>query len=72
MGAVQSKQPGAAFLVAEEHQVLAHDRERDRRSAERKLTGQRNRLPKAPEQIAGGCARASLAEQVILFLGQHG
>lgn len=71
MRAVQIEQADSPVRIAEHDQVFAEQPQRDRRPARWEFLTERGWLPVASEQLATGSPRASLGQQVILFLREH-
>ncbi len=69
--AMAAEQADLAGLVAEQHQILAHDADRHRRAAFGQLDAAGDGLPIAPQQLAAGGARPGLGEAPILFCRGH-
>jgi hypothetical protein len=57
VGAFLRKDAWSTVLVAEDEDVVAHHAFGERRAARRDSAAERDRLPVAPEQFAGGRAR---------------
>ena len=72
MRAVAVDQAVAAFLVAEQHEVLAEQLDRPDRPRSLQLVDQRRRLPVHPHQLAAGVLAAGAGDQVVRFLAHHG
>ena len=71
MRAPPAQEADLALAISEEHEVLAEEPHGHGRPALRQFLGQRNRLPVAPHEVAGGRAGASPRQQFILLLRQH-
>ncbi len=59
------------LVVAEQHQVFAHDADRQRIAARRNLFHRRDRLPIAAQKFAARRTGAGARQQIVLRLGQH-
>ncbi|MNS70331.1 hypothetical protein D3C72_1036730 [compost metagenome] len=60
-----------AALVAEQHEVLAHELHGLDRARARQFVGQGHRLPVAAQQLAGGCAGSDAGDEIVLLGADH-
>ncbi len=72
MRTTAADQAVAAFVVLEDHQVLAEQPHRFHRAVARQFVDQRRWLPVVPHQAAGGRAGPGAGDKVVLLLAQHG
>src|SRR6185312_4024802 len=72
MRALQAEQTKAALVVAEQHQILAHDPYMKRRAARHDIARQGDRLPVAAHEVAARRTRPGLRQQFHRMYGIFG
>src|SRR5262249_17293684 len=70
--AMQSQQAEPPELVAEQHQLFAHDHQPQWRPVFRQIVERCDRLPKLAQQLAGRRTGTGAGHLLVVFLGQHG
>jgi hypothetical protein len=71
MGAAVADQADSPELVTEENQIFAEGAHKTGRLLRGELLGDRDRVPVASEELAGGSARANAGQELVLCRAQH-
>ena len=69
MGAKLPDQTKLILVIAEQHQILAHDANRHWRTADRHFLRRRDRLPIGAQKSPAPGSGTGLRDQVVLGLG---